>query len=194
MIKKEQVKKVFTQILEPFALGLLALFFILPIITVMNLTPITRQLEKIDVLGVTTNTQEDIMIRLIGGKHEVFSSESLNRIEDPDTVNPYSDSYSYSARLGKRGADSYSKPILEIENSTEEEKVISFWGQTLTNTRSDIYLIVNEETYVLQEYTGDTQRQEITIPPNQKSIVFLALENLSGIQFSEIFDMTIDIE
>lgn len=183
MNNKEKVKKVFTQIIEPFALGLLALFFILPIITVMNLTPITRQLERFDILGVTT--QEEIIVRLIGGQHEIFSSESLNRIEDSE--------YSYSARLGKRGADSYSKPILEIENNTAEEKTVSFWGQTLTNTRSDIYLIVNEETFILQEYTGETHMQEITISPNDKVIVFLALENLSGIQFSEIFNMTIEI-
>lgn len=183
MNKKEKIKNVLTQILEPFALGLLALFFILPIITVMNLTPITRQLQRLDVLGVTT--KDDLIVRLIGGQHDIFTSENLNRIEDYE--------YSYSVRIGKRGADSYSKPILEIENNTEEEMIASFRGQTETNTNSDIYLIVDEENYILQEYTGDTRIQEIPIIPGDRVIVFLGLENLSGVQFSEIFEITIEI-
>jgi hypothetical protein len=184
MPKKEEIKKVFTQILEPFALGLLALFFILPIITVMNLTPITRQIKKLDVLGVTT--QDEIIVRLIGGKHDIFSGESLNKLEDFK--------YSYSVRLGKRGADSYSKPILEIENRSNIDKIVTLWGQTLSNTRSEIYLIVNEDIYRLQDNLGDTYEQEIRVPSNDKTIVFLALENLSGVQFSEIFDMTITVK
>ena len=183
-MNKKDIKNVFTKILEPFALGLLALFFILPIITVMNLTPITKQIQKLDILGVMT--QDEVIVRLVGGKHEIFSSESLNKLEDFK--------FSYSVRLGKRASDSYSKPILEIENKSGEDKNITFWGQTLSNTRSDIYLIINEDTYRLQDNRGDTQKQEITLPTNEKIIVFLALENLSGVQFSEIFDMTIEIQ
>jgi hypothetical protein len=184
MKRTGKVKKVFTQILEPFALGLLALFFILPVITVMNLTPITKQVQKLDILGVTN--KDEVIVRLIGGRHEIFNSESLNKVEDFE--------YSYSVRLGKRASDSYSKPILEIENKSAEGKSISFWGQTLSNTRSDIYLIINEETYRLQDSTGETQTQKISLAPNEEVIVFLALENLSRVQFSEIFDMTIEIQ
>jgi hypothetical protein len=184
MANKGRVKKMFTQILEPFALGLLALFFILPIITVMNLTPITKQVQKLDVLGVTN--KDEVVVRLIGGRHEIFSSESLNKLEDSK--------YSYSVRLGKRGSDSYSKPILEIENKSGEKKTVSFWGQTLSNTRSDIYLIIKEDTYRLQDNKGDTEVQEISLPASDEAIVFLALENLSGVQFSEIFDMTIEVK
>jgi hypothetical protein len=160
------------------------LFFILPIITVMNLTPITKQIQKLDVLGVTV--QDEVIVRLVGGKHDIFSSETLNKLEDFK--------YSYSVRLGKRGSDSYSKPILEIENNSEEDKTFLFWGQALTNTRSDIYLIVNDNTYRLQDYKGNTYEQEIRVATQEKVIVFLALENLSGVQFSEIFDMTITVE
>lgn len=184
MAKKEEFKMVFSQILEPFALGLLALFFILPVVTVMNLTPITKQIKKIDVLGVTT--QDELVLRLVGGQHEIFSGESLNKIDETE--------YAYSARIGKRGADSYSKPILEIQNNTEEKKVLTFWGQTLSNTRSKIYLQEKETPYLLQDNTGETYDQKISVLPSEKVIIFLALENLSGIQFSELFDMTITVE
>jgi hypothetical protein len=184
MAKKEEFKKIFTQILEPFALGLLALFFILPIVTVMNLTPITRQIKKIDILGVTT--QDKLIVRLVGGQHEIFTSENLNKIDETE--------YSYSARIGKRGADSYSKPILEIQNNTEEKKTLSFWGQTLSNTRSKIYLQEKELPYLLQDNNGETYTQEISVLPSERVIIFLALENISGVQFSELFDMTIIVK
>jgi hypothetical protein len=150
----------------------------------MNLTPITKQIKKIDVLGVTT--QDELIIRLIGGQHEVFSGESLVKIDETE--------YSYSARIGKRGADSYSKPILEIQNNTEEKKVLTFWGQTLTNTKSKIYLQEKETPYLIQDNTGETYEQKITVLPTEKIVIFLALENLSGVQFSELFDMTITVE
>lgn len=183
MAKKEEFKKIFTQILEPFALGLLALFFILPIVTVMNLTPITKQIKKIDVLGITT--QDELIIRLVGGQHDVFSGESLNKIDETE--------YAYSTKIEKRGADSYSKPILEIQNNTEEKKTLLFWGQTLNNTKSKIYLQKKETPYLLQDNTGETYEQEISILPTEKVIIFLAVENLADVQFYELFDMTITV-
>ncbi|MFA5633655.1 MAG: hypothetical protein WCY00_02275 [Candidatus Dojkabacteria bacterium] len=180
---KEKIKNIFGQILEPFALGLLALLFILPAITVMNLTPITKEFEKLDILGV--KTQGDVLINLVGGSHEVFSEEMLNKIDEQ--------SYSYSARLNKRGADSYSKPIMKIENRKEEDIKIFFFGQTLTNTRSMIYLIIDNEYLAIQDSKGETFDHEIEIPSGKTVTVFLALENLSGVQFSEIFDLSIKI-
>jgi alpha-galactosidase/6-phospho-beta-glucosidase family protein len=181
--KKEKIKRLSAQILEPFALGLLALLFIIPTITVMNLTPITKELEKLDVLGVALN--DEVRVHLIGGNHEIFSEEMLNKIDE--------ESYAYSTRLNKRASDSYSKPILKIENKTEEPQIINFFGQTLTNTRSNISLIVNKEYYTIQDNLGETFDHDIEILSGQEVIIFLALENLSGVQFSEMFDMSIRI-
>lgn len=181
--RKEKTKRIFGQILEPFALGLLALLFILPAITVINLTPITNELKKLNVLGVTT--QGDVVINLVGGSHEIFTEEILNKIDD--------EGYDYSVRLNKRGADSYSKPILKIENRTEEVAKIFFFGQTLTNTNSTISVIIDKEHFMIQNSKGETFDNEIEILPGQNITLFLALENLSGVQFSEIFDLSIKI-
>lgn len=180
---KEKTKKIFTQILEPFALGVLTLLFILPVITVINLTPLTKQLKKLDVLGVTA--QDQVAVTLVEGKHEIFTSESLNKLEDLD--------FTYSVTLNKRASDTYSKPILEIENKSDQNKTLSFFGQTLSNTRSNIFLKVDTKSYRIQDSRGETYTQEITVLPNEKIIVFLAIENLSGVQFSEIFDMDISV-
>ena len=182
--KKEKTKRILGQIVEPFALGLLALLFIIPTITVMNLTPITKELEKLDVLGVTTHGE--LRVHLVGGDHEIFSEEMLNKIDD--------EKYAYSARLNKRASDSYSKPILKIENRNEESKTIHLFGQTLTNTKSLISLIINREHYKIQDTDGQTFDHEIEILPSQELTVFLGLENLSGIQFSEMFDLSIQIK
>lgn len=182
-IGKEKVKKIFSQILEPVALGLLALLFIIPVITVMNLTPLTKQLKKLYVLGVTSS--DEVAVSLVEGKHDIFTSESLNKIDDL--------TFTYSVTLNKREADSYSKPILEFENKSEKKRTISFFGQTLSNTKSNIFLLVNDKKYRIQDSRGDTNTQEVSINPKEKVIVFLAIENLSGVQFSEEFNMDFSI-
>jgi len=178
--RKETAKKIFLQVLEPFALGLLALLFIIPSITVFNLSPITKQLEKLNILGVTT--ENNISISLVEGKHNIFTSEVLNKLES---------GYEYSVNINKREADSYSKPILKIENNNNESKVLLFYGQTASNIRSNIYLKMGDETYKLQDDKGFAYNQEIKLEPNKETVMFLVVENFSNIQFTESFSMNI---
>jgi len=179
----QKFKKVLSLVVEPLALGVLALLFIIPTITVMNLSPITKKLQELNVLGA--NTQSTATVTLVGGKHEVFAEENLNKISDVI--------YDYSTKLNKRAADSYSKPIVEIKNNTDKTQKISFYGQTLNQTQSNIRLIVDDQTYKIQDDKGQTFPQEITILPSSKVVVFLSIENLTGIQFSEEFDLQIKV-
>ncbi len=178
--RKEVAKKVFLQILEPFALGLLALFFIIPSITVLNLSPITKQLEKLNILGVTT--ENNISVSLVEGKHNIFTSEVLNKSEK---------GYEYFVNINKREADSYSKPILKVENKNSESKTLYFYGQTESNVRSNIYLKIGNDTYKLQDDKGFGYNQEIKLAPNDEAVVFLVVENFGNVQFSETFTMSI---
>ncbi len=52
-MKNQKLKKILYTFLEPFAFGILALIFIIPTITVVNLEPITKVLKNLDVLGVS---------------------------------------------------------------------------------------------------------------------------------------------
>lgn len=182
MINKSKIKNIFAYVLEPFALGLLALLFIVPMITVMNLSPITKQLQKLDILGVTTKAT-DISVSLVEGKHNIFSAESLNTLDNR--------SYEYFVNIGKRGSDSYSKPILKVENESGEQKTLIFSGQTSTNTKSNIFLIVDQKSYKIQDDKGATYTREISFLPEEEKIVFLSVESLNSVQFSEDFSMTI---
>lgn len=179
----EKIKSFTGKILEPFALGLLALLFIIPALTVVNLSPITKQLQKLNVLGV--NTQDGVSVSLVEGKHEIFQSENITK-DDTDI-------YTYSTTLIKRSADNYSKPILEIKNNSQDIKRISFYGQTEIPTKSNIRIIANDKSYPIQDDIGQTYPQEISINPNEKATIFLSIESLTGVQFSEDFEMQIKV-
>lgn len=183
-LKTQKLKNFLGHVLEPIALGVLALLFIIPAITVQNLTPITKKLKELNVLGVTT--QNGISVDLVGGKHEAFTSENLSKADE--------DNYTYTTILNKGIADSYSKPILEIKNGSSEVKNISFYGQTDISTKSNINIIVNNTAYKIEDDQGQTYPQTIQIASGQDIFVFLASENLNNVQFSENFEMQIKVE
>jgi hypothetical protein len=183
--KKTKFKEFIGKILEPIALGLLALLFIIPSITVINLEPITKNLKNFtNVLGVTNSSE--VIVDLVGGTHEVLSAEKIYSEEDG--------SYTYSAVLTKRGSDFYSKPILKIENRTQEDKDITFMGTTTNATRSDIGLIINDQAYKLQKSSGESETVEILLRPQSEYLVYLTVESIVGVQFSEEFEMNIGVE
>lgn len=181
-MEKIKVKNIFKLVLEPIALGILALLFIIPTITVINLQPITKKLENLNVLGVS-NTSE-LQINIVEGSHQIFRSEKL---QDEDGK------YTYTTSLLKREADNYSKPILEIINKTEEDINLEIYGGTDTPTGSNIGLIVNDQMYRLQSQNGEIGTQKITVTPMEKYIVFLSIESFSNVQFEEEFTLNIKV-
>jgi hypothetical protein len=180
--KIEKRREIFGKIFEPIGIGLLALLFIIPTITVMNLTPITKKLEELNVLGVSTNS--DLDITLVEGNHDSFISEDLYKDEDVTT---------YVTKLSKLSSDSYSKPILEVVNNSTDIKTIEYYGQTLTNTNSNIYLIWNEQSFLLQDDRGFTYPQDIDVYPGETQVLFLSIESLTGVEFSEDFEMEMKV-
>jgi hypothetical protein len=181
----QKFKKVLSLVIEPIALGVLALLFIIPTITVMNLSPITKKLQELNVLGA--NTESSVSITLVGGKHDVITEENLNKLSDI--------SYEYSTQLAGNGTSSYSKPILEIKNNTAQVQKVSFYGQTLNSIKSNIYLKLDDSqvSLKLQDDKGQTYLQEITIQPASKVVAFLSVESLSAVNFAEEFDMQIKV-
>ena len=181
--KLQNFKNTFGKVLEPFAIGLLALLFIIPTLTVINLTPITQKLQELNVLGA--NTQDGVSLTLVEGTHDIFTNERLQRVDAENST--------YSAKLNKRTADNYSKPILEIANNSTEIKTVRFYGQTITPTNSNIFLIINQKSYKIQNERGFTSPLEFEIFPGEKQIIFLSIESLTGVQFSEDFEMEIKV-
>lgn len=175
-----KIKQFVTLILESIAFGLLALLFIIPSITVINLEPITKSLKELNVLGVSSRSE--LSINMIGGTHQIFDRE---KIEDTDQE------YIYTTLLTRRNADRYSKPILEIVNKKQEEVILEIYGSTALPTGSNISLIIDDQVYKLQTPDGDVRTQMISIIPNKKYILFLAVENFSDVQFEQDFELHI---
>ncbi|MCD4811108.1 hypothetical protein K8R14_00670 [bacterium] len=182
--KQSKVRNLLGKFLEPIALGVLALLFIIPTLTVINLEPITKNIREFtDVLGVATNSK--VIVDLVGGTHEVLSVEKISKNGDSG--------YIYNAMLTQRESDFYSKPILQIGNNTDEEKILTFLGTTLNPTRSEIGLIINDQVYTLQHSTGQSESVEILLKPRATYDIYLTIESLVGVQFSEEFEMKIGI-
>ncbi len=180
-MKNQKFKKFLTTVLEPFVFGLLALLFILPTITVMNLEPITKVLKDLDVLGVSSKTE--VEINVIGGTHQIFNREKIQQDE--------SGTYTYTTILTRRDADRYSKPILEIKNNKNIEVKLEIYGNTHLPTYSNISMIINDQGYILQSPNGDVTTQKILLLPNQKYVIYLVVESFSNVQFNEDFDLKI---
>ncbi len=180
-MKNQKLKKFFTLILEPFAFGLLALIFIIPTITVINLEPITKVLKDWNVLGVSDNSK--LSINIIGGTHQIFNREKVQQNEEGI--------YIYTTTLTKRESDRYSKPVLEILNDRDEEIKLEIYGNTALPTHSNISIIINDQVYILQSSNGDVTTQNVLLLPNQKYIVYLVVESFSNVQFSENFELKI---
>jgi len=179
-MKKTEIKKILVLVVEPIVFGLLALLFIIPTITVVNLKPITKSLKELDVLGLSNKAE--LQITIVGGTHQIFEKERLEA--DNGT-------YKYTTTLNGRDSDRYSKPILEIVNNREEKTTLEIYGYTHLPTNSDITMIINDQVYRLQSPNGDVQTQEILLLPQQKYILYLAIENFSNVQFDEDFELSI---
>jgi hypothetical protein len=177
-MKDNIFKKVLNLVIEPIALGILALLFILPAITVINLQPLTKKLQEINVLGVSS----DLQVNLIGGTHQIFNKENVEKEDN---------TFTYTTKLTKRDADTYSKPILEIVNRKEETVNIEIYGGTSLPTGSDISLIINDQKYRVQAPKGDVVTQRIQVVPKEKYIIYLYIENFSPVQFEQDFELKI---
>ena len=180
-MKNQKLKKTLSLVIEPIAFGLLALLFIIPTITVMNLKPLTKKIKDSTVLGLSEKAQ--LEINLVGGTHQIFSQEKLEKEENG--------TYKYTTVISSRDANRYSKPILEVKNSKSTEVKLEIYGYTHLPTHSDIFLIINDQIYRLQNPQGNTTTQKIALEPNQKYIVYLAIESFSNVKFSEDFTLEI---
>lgn len=177
-----KIKSFFVKSLEPVALVLLLLLIILPVLTVLNLTPITRDLKKSNVLGLNTDSIGH-SVKLVQGQHEIITSEKLNQLENK--------SFEYIASIGRRNKDTYSKPILKIKNESKGTKTFFLEGHTQVNTKSNISIITNEQSYLLQDDKGQIMIQELVLPPSEEKILFLSIKNENRVQFSEEFRLSI---
>jgi len=174
--KKQRFLSKAGRFLEPFALGILCLLFIIPALTFSNLTPLTQKLNP-NVLGTEDKTGFDI--ELVGGNHNVFQSEHLLKNEDGN--------YKYDTKILKHTSGDYSKPILLIENTSSISQDVTFAGRTEIPIGSRIGIIYNNKFHVLQNNTGKTTEVTLPLDPLNTTNIFLSVEAFSDVRFQETF-------
>ncbi len=167
MAKQNLLPKLF----EPLAIAVLLALFIIPTLTVINLSPITRELKKSNVLGVT-NSIQNIVVTKVGGIHDIFQNEELEKQDDTE--------YIYSTDIMKReGKKAYSKPIMTIKNTGTTEATLSFYGYTDSTTKSSHTLKIDKDSYNL------TDTSKIQLKPGEEKVIYLYTESQSSILFNE---------
>jgi len=165
------------QIFEPFAIAVLLALFIIPVLTVINLSPITQEAKKTNVLGVADSISH-IIIKKVGGLHDIFTNEVLEKESETE--------YLYTTNIAKRdGKKTYSKPIITIKNTSQTEKTISFYGYTDSSTKSSISIKIEKESYSL------TDTNEIQLKPGEEKTMYLSTQSQNSILFNEKLNLII---
>lgn len=182
MIDKREIKRFnmkFGKFLDPLALFLLIAVFVLPSLAVINLSPKSK--SATNVLGA--ESKQEISTVLVGGIHDYIKEE---RIDFPNEKR-----VEYNSVLIKHSPGTYSKPILQITNSFNNDAIVNILGGTQNPTGSPIYLIVNNQEYLLQDSSGDTQEVQVKLPQQSKNIVYLKLDTTTPLLFNEDISITI---
>lgn len=182
MIDRRELKRIGNKVgkyLDPLALFLLIAVFIIPAMAVVNLSPKSK--PESNVLGARSD--QGITIVMVGGIHDFLKDE---RIEVPTDG-----MYVYKAEMIKHGVGKYSKPILQIVNSTNNELKIMVEGGTLNPIDSPLYLMYNDNKYSLEEENGNKNSLAINVPKQSKKILFLTFDTQTPLLFNEEVEITI---
>jgi hypothetical protein len=182
MIDKREVKRFnmkFGKFLDPLALFLLIAVFVLPSLAVLNLSPRSR--SATNVLGA--ESKEEVSTVLVGGIHDFIKEE---RIDFPNEKR-----VQYNSVMIKHNVGTYSKPILQVSNTFGNDATVNIQGGTENPTGSPIYLIVNNQEYLLQDASGNPQDISVKLPEQSKNIVYLKFETTTPLLFNENVSITI---
>ncbi|MCK9368776.1 hypothetical protein M0R04_02245 [Candidatus Dojkabacteria bacterium] len=160
----KRFKAKFGKFLDPFGIFLLIALFLLPALAITNLSP-HASITK-NVLGV--ESKPGIGVVLVGGTHSFITNENISFPTDGKTV--------YQAEMIKRDTGIYSKPILQINNKSDKQDTIIVNGGTTNPTGSPIYLVYRNQTYLIQDTSGNRIFQDIKIEGSEKDIMYLKFD------------------
>jgi hypothetical protein len=175
------LKKV-SKFLDPFlVLGIFTLFLI-PVITVLNLTPIVVKPKQDNVLGAKDQTEAEIIVHS-------QDNENFRVIAQSNTEQ--STSLKVTAYPNLEG--SYTTTILTINNYTEDEKNIGILPSFENSVNdSKISVVVDDVKFVLRDFDGTTYPPSLYIQPGETVDVKLEIENEIDINHSQEFTITVN--
>ncbi|MCC7290326.1 hypothetical protein IT417_03700 [bacterium] len=182
MMASREFKRVYNKLgkfLDPVGLFLLLAVFVLPALTVVNLSPRSNQVNN--VLGV--ESKKDVSVVMVGGVHDFLKDERISF--------PSEGVSKYEAQMIKHDIGSYSKPILQLSNNYESAMNLEVTGGSSNRTNIPLYLIYREKEYLIQDENGITNVANIRIPDRTKDIMYLKFDTSTPLRFNENVEVTI---
>lgn len=165
--------------LDPIGILALIAIFILPILAVINISPETKTPtpNRSNVLGA--QVQGDLEVKLMEGTHSVITSESLKDAY----VAPLR--YTYSAVLLSREAGSYSKPLVEITNPTDENVSFRFNILEQPQGKTEVGIYLEDKNFIILDAAKEKYAREFTIPANSDQTYYLYLTDTNTVNFNQ---------
>lgn len=162
---------------------LIAFTAITPFLVVLNLTPETRQPIRPNVLGVQSSIAGDKTISLIEGVHNYITDESL--VKRAENV------HVYSAQINARESGTYSKPIVNVTNTSSKAKKLKVFSSSDTpGTSTKVGIIINGTNYILEDNGQTTLFHQLSFDPNSDKKIYLSIESPLNISYDELITIT----
>lgn len=189
MLKREIKRQLerYGKYLDILSTFVLLLLFIVPIISVLNLSPIpTSEVlseSPDDILGVEIDNDQPIQLKMVGGQHNYIQNEALYSYSD--------ESFLYSTKLSPRDKGEYSKPIFDlfVPEGQTVRLVVSIGAATASGTQLGIML--GNTNYILRDNDGATYIRVFEIDSPGDHRFWFDVRNPVDINFYENIDLRV---
>jgi len=186
MTKRPKSSSWFEKFADPFLVFAIFALFIIPAITVFNLTPIQFSKPKDDsVLGIA---ETDIVT--ITENSEENDGISVISLDQPNDR-----SYQFEIKHLTHTAGKYENLIFTAENHTDEKRSIKVTSKLeITDPGSKVSLKAGGMNYVLLKEDGTLYPATIYLDPNEKLEVSLIIESPVDINFISYINLDVYTE
>jgi len=182
----EKIRSVFEKFIQPFGVLVILALFVLPVLSVINLSPKTGKLYN-NVLG--TNDSKIFEIQKINNdSKEYFSDNGEN--EKPILTNTTlekvsSTYYKYYGDLQNRIAGTYRYEEILLDNNSDVEKTIKVEGKTESGSTTRVSIKSRNMLLMLQSESGEHFDHYIKVNPGEEIKVQIVIYNRAPIFFNE---------
>lgn len=175
----ENKKNLLPQLFEPLAIVALLALFLIPTLTVINLSPITKEKKQLDVLGATSSPN-NIIIQSVNEENEIFSSDNLRKEIDGEWI--------YTTEVEPReGNKVYTKQAFRITNNSNTQQRLVVSGYTDSTSFTNFSLKIDGFWYVLRDNSKEMYEREIVLEPGVVKSVYISTYSDYNVLFKEVF-------
>jgi hypothetical protein len=185
MKKRPEILNVLEKIADPFLILGVFLLFVIPALTVMNLTPIKIDKKDDNVLGVAESTVVNLTENSI--EEDGINVVSFNQTDDKITK--------IKVQHLTHSAGQYENLIFTAQNDTEEEKSMKVTSShEITDLGTQVSLLTDDHEYILLKDDGTIYPASIPIEPDQTLEVHLSIYSPLDVNFTSYINLDVFTE